>query len=281
MKIKLNETSTLECSEYSIGENVVWGNNIDIKVRGKFSIGKNSYVGDRFTVNAEELTIGEYFYNKPTDSRGMVIGGGSSDLPFAKLKIGDRCTCHTGHINLARPVEIGDDVGLSHDVDIITHGFWASILEGYPSLMAGVKIGNNVIVGWKTIIMGGIEICDNIVIGANSTVVKSITQEKSIFAGSPAKLIRTIKTPSLGDKFDMVKQIMIDFKNLIEYYDVPEYSITHLDPIIIINGLNINLVTLTCDGEHDEITDAFRDILRRSGIRIFCDRPFKFNLKRK
>tara|TARA_R110000772_G_scaffold17946_1_gene49817 strand:- start:57573 stop:58418 length:846 start_codon:yes stop_codon:yes gene_type:complete len=281
MIINLGNNSTIEADEIEIGDNVVWGSDINIKVRGKFKIGKNSYVGDRFTANAEELIIGEYFYNKPTDSRGMVIGGGSSDLPFAKLKIGDRCTCHTGHINLARPVEIGDDVGLSHDVDIITHGFWASILDGYPSLMAGVIIGNNVIVGWKTIIMGGVEICDNIVIGANSTVVKSITQEKSIFAGSPAKLIRTIKTPSLGDKFDMVEQIITDFKNLIEYYDVPEYSIINLHPIITINGLNINLVTLTCNGEHDEITDAFRDILRRSGIRIFCDRPFSFKLKRK
>ena len=62
----------------------------------------------------------------------MVIGGGGSNFPYAKLHIGDRMVCHTGHINLASPVTIGNDVGLSHDVDLITHGFWYSILDGYP-----------------------------------------------------------------------------------------------------------------------------------------------------
>jgi acetyltransferase-like isoleucine patch superfamily enzyme len=113
----------LEAGELIIGNNVKFGKDINIKVRGRLEIGDNSIIGDRFTVNAENVTLGEYFYNGPTDSRGMLIGGGSSNFPYANLKIGSGMVCHTGHINLAAPVTIGNDVGLSHDVDLITHGF--------------------------------------------------------------------------------------------------------------------------------------------------------------
>jgi len=116
--------------ELEIGNNVKFGKDVKITCKGKFKVGDNSIIGDRFTANAEEIIIGEYFYNGPTDSRGMIIGGGGSNFPYAKLHIGDRMVCHTGHINLASPVTIGNDVGLSHDVDLITHGFWYSILEG-------------------------------------------------------------------------------------------------------------------------------------------------------
>jgi len=202
----------IHADEIILGDNLVFGNDINIKVRGKFQIGNNGIIGDRFTANAEELIIGEYFYNGPTDSRGMVIGGGSSNFPHAKLKIGDRVVCHTGHINLASPVTIGNDVGLSHDVDIITHGFWSSVLEGYPRVFKEVNIGNNVIIGWKTVIMAGVDIADNIVVGSHSTVIKSLTEERSIYAGSPAKFIREVYAPPLDKKVKILHEIVEDYK---------------------------------------------------------------------
>lgn len=281
MKKDLGNNSFIEADDIQIGDNVQWGKDIDIKVRGKFSIGKNSYVGDRFSINAEEVEIGDYFFNEPTDSRGMVIGGDSSNFPFAKLKIGDRCTCHTGHINLARAVEIGNDVGLSHDVDIITHGFWASILEGYPSIFDAVKIGNNVTVGWKSIIMAGVKICDDVVIGSHATVVKSLTQKKGLYVGSPAKLIKTIRKPSYSDKVQMMNKILYEFNQLMSYYKVPNYNLSFNYPDFELNDLKINAEELTCTGKQDLITDAFRDFLRRYGIKVFTERPFSFKLERK
>lgn len=269
----------IEANEIILGENISFGNDIDIRVRGIFKLGSNSRIGDRFTVKAENCEIGEYFYNNPTDSRGMKIGGGSSHLPFANLKIGDRVTCHTGHINLARPVTIGNDVGLSHDVDIITHGFWASVLEGYPQLTKGVTIGNNVIVGWKTIIMMGIDICDDVVIGSHATVVKDITTPKSIHGGTPAKLIGYVNEPENPEKiFD---KILTEFINLVDDYYIEDFEMTSNYPNVTINELRLNLIDKTCEGEHDIVTDAFRDHLRRYGIRIFHPRGFGFKLTRK
>ena len=271
----------INAGELLIGNNVIFGSDIEIDVRGKFEIGDNSIVGDRFKAIAEEISIGEYFYNVPTDSRGMVIGGGSSNFPYAKLKIGDGMVCHTGHINLANEISIGNNVGLSHDVDLITHGFWHSVIEGFPRTFKEINIGNNVIVGWKTIIMSGVDISDDIVIGSHSTVTKSLSISNSIYAGSPAKLIKEIVEPNLIEKQIILNNIIKDFNGLMEYYDVPDFNIDCEYPIIKINNLEIDVVNFSFCGEHDNLTDAFRDFIRRYGIRIFAPSGFKFKLERK
>jgi acetyltransferase-like isoleucine patch superfamily enzyme len=271
----------IEAGELLIGNNVKFGKDINIKVRGQFQLGDHSIVGDRFTANAEEVIIGEYFYNGPTDSRGMIIGGGGANFPYAKLKIGDRAVCHTGHINLASPVTIGNDVGLSHDVDLITHGFWYSVLEGYPRTFDSINIGNNVIIGWKTIIMSGVNITDNVVIGSHSTVTKDLSQSKGIYAGTPAKLIKSIHEPSLSEKIVLLEGMISNFKDLIRYYIIDKINIQIDYPYVQINDLKINVQDFSCQGEHDEVTDAFRDFARRYGIKIYVPHGFKFNLKRK
>jgi len=271
----------IEAGNLLLGDNLKYGRDIDIRVRGTFKIGDNSVIGDRFRANAEEIIIGDYFFNVPTDSRGMFIGGGAAGFPNAKLKIGDRMVCHTGHINLACPVTIGDDVGLSHDVDIITHGFWSSVLEGYPRLFAGVTIGNNVIVGWKTVIMSGVTITDNIVIGAQATVTKPLTTPKGIYVGAPAKLVKMVEEPALEDKHKMFDEIEREFRELMSYYQTDEYVFELNFPFIKVNELTIDTEKITYTGNHDTVSDAFRDFVRRYGIRLFAPHGFLFNLKRK
>ena len=55
----------------------------------------------------------------------------------------------------------------------------------------------------------------------------------------------------------------------------------HYYPNLVINNLTINVETFNYSGEHDVITDAFRDFARRYGIRIFSPRGFRFKLERK
>ena len=285
MEEVLLEDGYIRANKIILGDRVSFGKGVKINVRGTFEVGSDSRIGDRFEVNAENVKIGKFFFNGPTDSRGMVIGGGGANFPFANLTIGDRVVCHTGHINLARPVTIGNDVGLSHDVDIITHGFWASVFDGYPNVFAEVNIGNNVIVGWKTVIMAGVNICDNVVIGSHSTVVKSLDVEKGIYGGTPAKLIKTVQPLSLKEKQSKMNSILLEFHHLIEFYDVEPFltSFNMEEPArVYIDNLTIYTETMMCEGEHTDLTDAFRDFLRRYGIRVFVEgRPFKFNLKRK
>lgn len=54
-------------------------------------------------------------------------------------------------------------------------------------------IGDNVDIGYGTIIIGNVKIGNNIVIGANSLVNKDLLDENFIYAGSPAKKIKRIE----------------------------------------------------------------------------------------
>ena len=51
-------------------------------------------------------------------------------------------------------------------------------------------IGNNVDIGYGSVILGDVVIADNVIIGANSFVNKSITEEGVVVAGCPAKIIK-------------------------------------------------------------------------------------------
>ena len=271
----------INATNIEIGENVTWGNDVAIDVRGSFRVGDNSHIGDRFTVTAEQVSIGSDFCYFPTDRTSMIVGGGGAKFPHAILKMGDRCVCHAGHINLARPVAIGDDVGLSYGVDIITHGFWANPLDGFPMKTQAVTIGNNVIVGWKSMIMPGVHISDDTVIGAGSVVTKSILRHNTVYAGVPARQISKITEPTNYSQNHMMDSIVHDWNSMLEqYYDVDNYHVTRDGNIVICDGLSLNLKTRECSGKHSEVTDAFRDFLRRYGIRIFHERGFSFNLPR-
>jgi acetyltransferase-like isoleucine patch superfamily enzyme len=54
-----------------------------------------------------------------------------------------------------------------------------------------IILGDNVYIGFGSVILGGVTIGDNVVIGANSTVTKSIPSN-CVAAGCPAKVICSI-----------------------------------------------------------------------------------------
>ena len=253
----------------SIGNSVEFGNDISILVKGEFRIGDYSRLGDNAVIRGNNVFFGEHLFN----SEGLQIGGGGWQSPNANFKIGNRCTIHDNFINVCEPVEIGDDVGFSGEVDIITHGFWLSVLEGFPASFSGVKIGNGVIVGHRSLIMMGVEIADQIVIGANAVVTKSLN-EKGIYAGVPAKKIREIVPLTSNQRIDTINEIVNKYYTIAEYYQIsPKIRIDY--PHIYINKFKINVETFEYAGIEDSETDDFRDFMRRYGIRIYTKRPFK------
>ena len=52
------------------------------------------------------------------------------------------------------------------------------------------RIGNNVKIGFGSVILGDITIADDVIIGANSFVNKDILEKGSVVAGCPAKKIK-------------------------------------------------------------------------------------------
>lgn len=114
---------------------------------------------------------------------GVKIGNGTKVLDPKNIQI-----------DITRPelLEIGENVFLHKGTKILTHD-WASWCfvnsdaEFYPS-HGYVKIGNNVWLGENVSILKGVTIGDNVIIGLGSIVTKNIPSN-SIAVGSPAKVI--------------------------------------------------------------------------------------------
>lgn len=253
----------------TMGERITFGKNINIRLHGDFCLGDNSHLGNNLYMTGRNVSIGRDFYN----SSGFKVGGGGSQNPNSDLTIGDRCVIHNSYINTASSVQIGNDVGFSNHVDIITHGFWASVLEGYPASFEGVTIGDNVIVGYRSSFLMGANVCNDVVIGAHSLVGKPIL-DPGIYAGSPAKFIRTIEALSQDEKVNKVNYILSEYQSIADFHGV-KYKIVNRYPWIEFNSFIINVETFEFKGNEDKYSDDFRDFMRKWGIRIYTNRPFK------
>jgi len=259
----------IKANSIEIGEDVSLGNDIRITVKGKFIIGDYGRLGNGCNIEGNNIIIGKHFYN----SGGIIVGAGGQQYPTANLTIGDRCVIHNNVINICEPVTIGNDVGFSGRVEVITHGFWLSALEGYPVSFKGVNIEDGVILGFGSTLLMGASLAKNIVLGAHSLVTKRLDQEKSIYAGSPAKLIRKIEEINEGQKVELLKSIIHKYKEIAKYHNInPKISLDF--PHITINKFRINVRTFEYEGVEDNETDNFRDYIRKWGIRIYTPRPF-------
>ncbi len=264
-----NRNSRIEAGEIILGKDVRIGKNVNVKVRGKFSVGDYSDLGNDMSICGENVEIGKHFFH----TKGLHVGGGGSQFFNAELKIGDRCVVHNNYINLCMPVTLGNDVGLSPDCQIITHGFWQSVLEGYPTIYEGVHLHDGVIVGQRTMILMGSTVAKNCVVGAQSVVVCPLTHEKAVYAGTPARLIRAIKTPTIDEQRNIAERVLGDYDKFIHhYYPTPLMQFDF--PFASVQDFTVNLLTGEYRGKETKETDDFRDFLRRYGIRIYTSRPF-------
>ena len=130
----------------------------------------------------------------PVNLYGCVIGSGVFVGPFVEIQkdvtIGDRTKIQS-HAFICELVDIGTDCFIGHGVMFINDTF----VKGRPargdkSLWKKTKIGNNVSIGSNATVLP-VTICNNVVIGAGSVVTKDI-KASGIYAGNPAKLIKTI-----------------------------------------------------------------------------------------
>lgn len=260
----------IKAENIEIGENVELGRSIDICVKGNFIIGDRSRLGDDVIVRGRNIEFGSDLFHY---THGLRVGGGGSNGPDANLRIGDRCTIHDNFINICKPVWIGDDVGLSPGVDILTHGFWLSVLEGYPAKFAPVKIYDGVIIGWRSLILMGVTIGERAVIGAQSVVTGDVESE-CVYAGSPARLIRKIEPQGKQNRCTLLAHILEEYERVSDYHSISPH-VTADYPIVKVNDCSFNVETLIFDGTEDEETDDFRDYVRRWGLRFYSKRPFK------
>lgn len=116
------------------------------------------------------------------------------------VQIGEHCAIIAPTkttIDITRPflISIGNNVVITEDVSILTHGYDWSVLKGVYGDVLGssgeVTIGSNVFIGIKSTILKGVHIGNNVIIGANSLVNKDIP-DNVVAAGNPCRVIMTL-----------------------------------------------------------------------------------------
>ena len=91
-------------------------------------------------------------------------------------------------------IYIGDNVKISSEVLFVNHDILNAVFgcknktEKYEYYVGNIYIGDNVMVGTRTIILPDVRIGSNVIIGAGSVVTKDIP-DGHIVAGNPAKKI--------------------------------------------------------------------------------------------
>lgn len=235
--VKIALRASVLSNDIYIDENTRIDGDATIIAYEKLKIGKNSIIRRNARFKARSIDIGDFFYSDDNPIP-LIIGGGGADRPTARIKIGSRCVIHDSTINVFMPVEVGDNVGFSAGSTIITHGFWNSVLEGYSSEFAPVKIGNNVIIGYRAVLLPGVTIGDYCTIGAGAVVTKSFPPY-CVIGGVPAKVIKTLpdypKKLTSEDKIGIMEDLMEEYAELLED-KVDRVTLKKRDDASIISG---------------------------------------------
>lgn len=112
----------------------------------------------------------------------------------AIISIGDNCGLSGTVVGAKEAIIIGNDV-LCGANTLITDFDWHGIAPDKRRTSTGdskkIHIGNNVFIGYGTIVLKGVNIGDNSVIGANSVVTKSIPANV-IAGGNPCKVLKQL-----------------------------------------------------------------------------------------
>lgn len=131
---------------------------------------------------------------RPVNIYGCSISDNCFIGPFVEIQkdvqIGARTKIQS-HSFICELVSIGEDCFIGHGVMFINDVFAkGGPAKGDKSLWEATTVGNNVSIGSNATILP-VSICDNVVIGAGSVVTKSI-KTPGVYAGNPARFIRTI-----------------------------------------------------------------------------------------
>ena len=136
---------------------------------------------------------------------------------FIGVNFGKNCRFYTRYFG-SEPylISFGNNVIVSDNVKFITHDGSYALLNKQNQrryFISEINIGNNVFIGSSSIILPGTNIGDNVIIGAGSVVTKSIPSN-TVFAGNPAKKIKTFQEfTKTNHKKSLSKKEMKKFLN--------------------------------------------------------------------
>lgn len=222
----IHPTAKIDCKEF------IYGPGLTVRAHAEI-------YGDR-VVLGRECFIDEY----------AVIGGGSA----GSFTAGD--WLHMGmfsQVNTARPVTIGDEVGLGIGTRVFTHGAYLSEWDGFPASFEGVSIGSRV---WlpNAIVNPGVTIGDDVVVAAGSVVTSNISN--GVLAGGvPARVLR--------EGFPEPDRLAVLYRIVTE-----SAGVVLSESCVECNGALFDLAARTITGPVTDKSELLRNQLRRHGIRF-------------
>ena len=164
---------------------------------------------------------------------------------------------------------------------IWTHGAWLDILKGFPADFGPVKIGNDVWLPARSIVLPNVTIGNNVVIGINSIINRSLP-DRCFAAGAPCKVIKENCYPKELKEDDIKKIVWSIIEDWYKFHDdkgiVDIRTKYENEKIMLLQKNNKTIFDLqkrTITGYKNEISEDLRDYLRRRGIKIYTDKPFK------
>ena len=125
--------------------------------------------------------------------------------------IGDNCEIFSDVSFGSEPylIKIGNHVRITKGVCLITHDGGAWVLrylrdeDKNIDLIGPITIGDNVHIGFNSIIMPGVNVGSNVIIGCNAIVTKDIP-DNCVVAGIPARIIESIDEYRNKHKSDFI-----------------------------------------------------------------------------
>ena len=112
--------------------------------------------------------------------RGMVVGDNFSREGGGRI---DTSYCFL--------IKIGHNVTLAPNVVLLAHDASLKMICGFAKI-GKITIGNNVFIGANSVVLPNVSIGSNVIIGAGSVVSKDVP-DNSVYAGNPARFVRTIE----------------------------------------------------------------------------------------
>jgi acetyltransferase-like isoleucine patch superfamily enzyme len=272
--VNIGKNTTIRASRCIIEDYCRIGDNNSILAEDLFHLGNNGFIGNSNNFTARALVFGDYLF---LDSNVMVGHGGRFSYD-SFLKVGKGVMiCAWVKLNTNYSITIGDDVGIGEYVDVWTHGSYPAVLNGFPAEFGPVEIGSHVWLPAKSTVLANVKIGNNVVIGVNSLINKNLP-DGCFAAGMPVKIIRENAYPKRDPEANAakIKDIFEEYSKLAAYKGIhADLQYDEATEIIYCNARAFNTQTMTVDGALDEVQEDFRDFLRRRGVKFFTGLPFK------
>lgn len=283
--VEIGKGSIIISRIIQISDHAEIGSNCHIKCE-RFLLGKMSVIGNNARIVTREVIIGDVFFS----GEDVLVGGGGAFGPRSCLQIGNNCMVSSKCVlNTGEPIIIGDEVGLSPNVQLYTHNHWQNVLKGYSARHAQIVIENGAYITGNCLVVPGVRIGEGATVLANS-VVSSDVDPYTVVSGVPAKFVSSINTNlSIEKKERIIKRILIELSDEIKFRGFEPNAIIYVRQydcllpvsekiVLTFNVANLSdnyeapvifdLSSYYIHGVETRISDEVRNFLRRRGIRF-------------